>query len=444
MKFFLFVVLLAMSIPAHSQVIQTFAGNGVSGFSGEGGPAISAQFNRPAGVATDRVGNIYIASDINNIIQKIDTNGTLTRFAGSGLRGYSGDGGLATSARLSLNLHCAIAVDSIGNVYFSDSNVVRKVDATGIISTVAGNGTRGYSGDGRAATAAQFFLPAGICFDKTGNLFILDYSAKVLRKVNTVGIISTIAGSGTSYVEGQPASSVALGGGIGVATDDSGNIFITDAFPFNYSRIRKINTSGIISTFGGGGIADSCDGCVATSLKLISPWGLVVDHEGSLYVAAAGNQFIHKITPSGLAYRIAGNGDFGYSGDGGPARLAKLNSPLMIWLDNKGDLLFSDMGNSRFRKITLSTTNTNSLQKTPISLKIFPNPHSGNNFTIKLTSPSNEEGVITISNLLGESFFVDKISTNQIKDISLELASGMYTITVQTATSSITSILISD
>lgn len=443
MKFILLIASIAISVGGYSQTIQTIAGDGVSGFSGEGDPAINARFNRPVGIISDRWGNIYLATDHNNVIQKIDTLGILSRFAGSGLRGYSGDGGTAIAGRLSLKWPVGMAIDTIGNLYFCDSVVVRKIDTSGIISTFAGNGSAGYSGDGGAATAAQLNLPTGICIDKFGNLYILD--AVVVRKVSTTGIISTIAGGGTFYLDGQPATNVILGGGVGIATDDSGNIYISDRVPFNYSRIRKINTAGIISTIAGGGsTTGSCNGCAATSLRLVTAEGLATDHDGSVYVAAGTDELVHKITPSGLAYHVAGNGSSGYSGVGGPATAAELNSPLMPCLDKKGDLSFADLGNYRFRKISLSTTKAKEVPKPQLLLQIFPNPHSGNNFSVKLSSPIYEEGILSISNILGETIFFDKIFTNQTKSISLHLASGLYKVTVQTATSNTTSILVSN
>lgn len=438
MKYLLSVLFIIFSTVASSQTIQTFAGDGAPGFIGEGGPASSARFNGPSGVTTDRWGNIYLASDINNVIQKIDTFGILSRFAGNGSSGYSGDGGPAIDAQLSLNVYCGMAIDSMGNVYFSDGSVVRKVDVAGIITTVAGNGSQGYSGDGGPATAAQLYEPTGISFDKAGNLYIIDYLGNKVRKVNTAGIISTIAGSSASHIM--------LFGGEAIATDNNDNIYITDYMPFNDDRIWKINTAGAFTMFAGGGTTGSCNGCPATSLKLITANALATDSYGNVYVSDGTSNRIHKITPAGVAYHIAGNSLVGsFSGDGGPATAAALNGPTMLCIDSKGDLLFADSENYRFRKISLSTNDVPLSQESQPQFKIYPNPHTGSNFSIHVSSSNvAEEGTLSIANTLGQKVYSSTISTNSTKNIHLPLNAGLYFVTLHFASGTASSLMICD
>jgi sugar lactone lactonase YvrE len=331
-----------------------------------------------------------------------------------------------------------MAVDSLGNLYFSDSSVVRKVDAAGIITTVAGNGSQGYSGDGGPATAAQLYDPTGICFDKAGNLYIIDKVGNKVRKVNTAGIISTIAGSSASHI--------ILNGGNAIATDDSGNIYIDDYFPFEYDRIRKINTAGTITTFAGGGSALSCNGCPATSLALSNAYGLAIDRYGNVYVSDGTSNRIHKITPAGVAYHIAGNNiSGGYSGDGGPATAAALNTPTMLCIDPKGDLLFADRSNYRFRKISLSTNDVPLSQLSQPQFKIYPNPHTGSNFSIHVSSNIvAEEGTLSITNTLGQKVYSSTIATNSTKNIHLPLNAGLYFVTLHFASGTASSLMICD
>ena len=225
--------------------ISTVAGTVTQGFGGDGGPATGAGLNSPTGVAVDSSGNLFIADFDNHRIRKVDaTTGIITTVAGIGAQGFSGDGGPATSAKL--NAPVDVAVDSSGNLFIADANNyrIRKVDTSGNISTVAGNGTRGFSGDGGPATSAQLKFPDGVVVDSAGNLFIVDTFNNRIRKVDTSGDISTLAGSGAvGWVlqgfsgDGGPATSAKLKFPFSVAFDSSGNLFIGD--PGNH-RIRKV------------------------------------------------------------------------------------------------------------------------------------------------------------------------------------------------------------
>jgi sugar lactone lactonase YvrE len=236
--------------------IVTIAGNGTQGYSGDGGNATSAEFYGPCGVAFDSGGNLFIADTYNNRIREISTSGIITTIAGNGTGGYSGDGGAATSAEL--HAPEGVAIDSYGNIFIADrgNSRIRKVIAsTGIITTVAGNGTSGYSGDGGAATSAQLNYAMGVAVDSSGNIFIAEvYNNRIRKVAASTGIITTVAGDGNNGYSGDGgiATSARLAWPEGVAVDSSGNIYIADR---NNCLIRKVSTSGIITTVNRPGFA---------------------------------------------------------------------------------------------------------------------------------------------------------------------------------------------
>jgi len=224
---YLFVVI--PKAQGQSYIINTIAGNSTGGYSGDGGQATAAELNTPDGVAVDSVGDFYIADQLNNCIRKVSISGLITTFAGNGTTGYSGDGGQATAAEMANPF--AVALDDSGNVYIVDgNNCVRKVNKSGIITTIAGNTNYGFSGDGGIATAAEFNAVFGVAVDKSGNVYFADYDNNRIRKVNTLGIISTIAGNGTQghSGDGGPATSAELSTPWAVDIDKSGNIYIND------------------------------------------------------------------------------------------------------------------------------------------------------------------------------------------------------------------------
>src|ERR1700751_4501787 len=233
-------------------IIQTVAGNGTSGFSGDNGAAATASLSEPFGVAVDAVGNLYIADTSNHRIRKVDASGVITTVAGNGTEGFSGDGGPATSA--ALNTPIGVAVDVAGNLYIADSfnNRIRKVNATGIITTVAGNGDARFSGDHAAATNGSLRAPFGVAVDKVGNVYIADTSNQRIRKVDASGTITTVAGNGTEGFSGDggPAAQARLNFPTGVTVDRAGNLFITDQ---SNNRIRKVSTAWVIITVAGNG-----------------------------------------------------------------------------------------------------------------------------------------------------------------------------------------------
>jgi len=332
-------------------MIDTIAGNGTAGYSGDGGPATAAMIKNPGGVAVDSTGNIYIADFNNSRIRKVNTSGIITTVAGTGTAGYSGDGGAATAAML--NRPVSVTVDSSGNMYIGDryNNRIRRVNTSGIITTVAGTGTAGYSGDGGAATAANLNNPIGVAIDSTANMYIADYFNNRIRKVNTSGIITTIAGTGTAGYSGDGGAATAarIDGPYGVAIDSSGNMYIADT---NNHRIRKVNTSGIITTVAGTGTAGySGDGGAATAARIYSPYGVTIDSTGNMYIADGTDNRIRKVNSSGIISTVAGTGTAGYSGDGGAAIAARIYTPIGVAIDSTGNMYIGDFNNNRIRKI---------------------------------------------------------------------------------------------
>jgi sugar lactone lactonase YvrE len=302
-------------------------------------------------------GNLFIAEARSSVIRKVNTSGIINTVAGNGARGYSGDNGIATSAQLIWPN--GIAVDIFGNFYIADSftNRIRKVNTSGIITTVAGNGTSGYSGDEGPASGAQLNGPGGVAIDASGNLYIADAGNERVRKVSRSGIITTAAGNGVRGYSGDngPATSAQLFNPRNLAVDTSGNIYIAD----NNNVIRKVNTSGIITTVAGTGAPGySGDNGPASSAHLNGPEGMTVDASGNIYIADNFNNRIRKVNTGGIITTVAGNGTSGYSGDKGPASGAQLNGPVGVAIDASGNLYIADGGNDRIRKVSFHGADT--------------------------------------------------------------------------------------
>lgn len=281
---------------ASNGIITTFAGNGNGGFGGDGGPATSATFNRPIGLCIDKGGNIYIADNKNQCVRKVDVSGKITTIAGTpGSAGFDGDGGPATSAHLSDPN--GLAIDTAGNIYVGDyyNNRIRKISKSGIITTVAGNGSSSYNGDNIPATSAAIYLPITLATDVTGNLFICDGNHRLRKVDKATGIITTVAGNGSYTASGDGGPATAAGvDPISVFVEASGNIIISD---FYNSRIREVSTDGKISTIAGTGTAGyNGDNIAANTAKLSNQIGITEDATGSIYIADRGNARVRKVT----------------------------------------------------------------------------------------------------------------------------------------------------
>jgi uncharacterized protein (TIGR03437 family) len=352
-------------IIATNGTISTYAGQGTAGYTGDGGAAIQAQLNAPMGLALDSAGNLYIADSGNHAVRKVSQSGAIGTVAGIGSPGYSGDGGAATAA--TLDQPEGVAVDASGLLYIADTfnNRVRVAAPGGIIQTVAGTGISSYSGDGGAAATAALFLPTDVATDSGGNLYIADYGNSRIRQV-AQGKIQTVVGSSeTSVIFNQaPATTIRLNGPTGLALDSSGDIFIAEGGIGTGSglgegdyKIWKINGVGIVSTAAGNGIENySGDGGAATAAQIDTPSNMVFDPEGNLYIADSANNRVRRVSPGGVIVTVAGTGVAGYSGDGGPATSAMLNSPEGLAADADGNVYIADTKNNRIRKLLPSGT----------------------------------------------------------------------------------------
>ena len=330
-----------------------YAGSGQSGFSGDGGPAANASFRVPAGLAFDSEGNLYIADRENHRVRKVDPKGYISTFAGIGEAGFSGDEGPAVKARL--NLPSGVVVDKKGNLYISDrsNDRIRVVDKKGVIRTYAGSGVAGFQGDAGPALKAQLDKPFGIALDETKNLYIADRNNNRVRKVSPDGIITTVAGDGGFFFIGDngPAYRASVAAPTGVALDSKGNLYIADR---NNNRVRVVDRTGMIRTVVGTGQQDyNGDSEVARETNLYLPFGLTVDSNDNLLVIDRSHYRIRRIDPkSGQVETVAGNGVKLFAGDGGPATGATLSFPHGMSVDKKDNLIFSDKGHFRIRKIT--------------------------------------------------------------------------------------------
>jgi uncharacterized protein (TIGR03437 family) len=343
-----------------SGIITTVAGNGVSGVSGDGGPATSATLFYPRGLAVDSSGSLFVADGSRvrrvspgGIITTVAGNGTVCSPSAPCPPPPAGDGGPATSVRLDA---WSVTVDDVGNLFIVEFmySRVRKVSPGGIITTVAGKGTQGFAGDGGPATSAQFLNPTGVAVDGAGNLFISDNLNQRIRAISRDGIINTVAGTGYGQSccysgDGGPSGNAQLNAPWGVAVDSAGNVFIGDS---GNGRVRKVSTEGIITTVAGGGNAYPGDGGPATSAQLSSPGGLAMDGAGNLFIADLSDNRVRKVSPDGIITTVAGTGIDGYSGDGGPATSAQLNVPIGVAVDSAGNLFIAENGDQHIRKVS--------------------------------------------------------------------------------------------
>lgn len=334
-------------------IIATVAGGGLSN-PGNNGPATNASLNWIGGIASDSLGNLYIADQNRYRIQKVDSNGIITTLTGNGTNVYSGDNGSATNA--GVVSPDSVAIDSSGNLFFAEysGHRIRKVGTNGIITTVAGNGTNGYSGDGGPATNAMLNYPQGIALDTNGCLYIADYYNNRVRRVDQSGTITTVAGNGSFNFSGDggPATNATLRYPDGVLVDSANNLYIAD---HNNMRVRRVDAMGVITTVvGNGNSAFSGDGGAATNAGLYYPCGMTMDSFGYLFVADQGHYRIRQIDPFGTITTVAGNGNTTFSGDGGSATSAGLNWPAGVAVAASGGLLIADEQNNRIRSITLA------------------------------------------------------------------------------------------
>jgi len=416
--------LLLVASSVNAQIITLFGGGGTGNPDG-GGPAISVSIADPAGGTFDKNGNYFFASCLSgNQIFEIDTVGKIHLIAGNGTSGFSGDGSMATTAEL--YVPSTVILDTAGNLYICDAgnNRIRKVDATsGIITTIVGTGTTGgYGGDSGLATAAMLYDPQDICFDKLNNLYIADATNQRIRKVDPSGIITTIAGTGIPGTTGDngPAITAEIHLPIGLAIDDTGNLYIAGGDHV----VRKVNTSGIITTVAGvsGYYTYPGDGIPAISAP-IDPIRIGIDPSERLVIADYLNYRVFRINSDGLIYTIAGNGIEGYSGEGGAATAAELNYPSGIAYDTCGNLYFPTT-DGHISKILFNPTCAP--EKVPQLLQsqitIYPNPFS-NTLHIDGIESVTKYGLFNIIGIIEQSGVLQK-GSNELPISTLP--PGMY------------------
>jgi sugar lactone lactonase YvrE len=356
-------------VVAQSGIITTVAGNGTSGYTGDNGAAINAELDKPYAVAVDASGNLVFDDTGNNVTRKVGANGIISTVAGDFDLGglYFGDGGLATNAGLSHPN--GVAVDTDGNIFIADqnNNVIRKVDTNGIITTVAGNGTSGYNGDNGWATNEELRFPVSVAADASGNLFVGDSDNNRIRKVDIEGVITTVAGNGYQIENSQGE---VIGGGY------------------------------------------SGDGGAATNAELATPAGVAVDASGNLFIADKGNNCIRKVGTNGIITTVAGNGTNGYSGDGGAATNAELGNPTGVAVDAGGNLFIADYLNERIRKVDASGIITTVAGN-------GTSGYTGDNGTATNAEFNGPRGVTV--DALGNLFIVDN-GNNRIRKVSASLS----------------------
>ncbi|HTA83008.1 MAG TPA: T9SS type A sorting domain-containing protein [Bacteroidia bacterium] len=427
----------SISLSVHSQIITTIAGNGTHGYSGDGGPATAAQISGPAQLALFAQNLLFEADDDNSRIREIDLKSdTITTYAGNGCGApytgcYGGDGGLATDA--SLYLPFGVATDYNGNVFIADyaNGRIRKVDvSTKIITTIAGTGA-GYSGDGGQASIAGIGTPYGIAIDYYNNIYFVEDS-RVRKITNSTGIITTIAGNDTAGFRGDggPATAALLANPLGIASDATGNIYIADV---NNNRIRMITaTTGIITTIAGNGVSGyGGDGGPATAASLGYPECVGVDKTGNVFIPDYNNSAIREVyTGNGIIKTIAGNGKFGYSGDGGPATNAELAAPIEVIPDTSGNIYISDRANQVIRKVTGIPIGIDEINPNKHFI-LYPNPFT-NYATI--TFDDNSKHYLELIDITGRKLKQMEVTENKFDLQRQDLSNGIYIVNIYSST----------
>ena len=426
----LFLFLFFISFSANGQIITTFAGGGMGG---DGSPATAASFTNPHYIAFDRFGNLFISDFTGCRIRKIDTAGIIKTVVGPGTFSVIGDGGPATAAFVKYPE--GITCDTFGNLFIADHQNyrIRKVDVfTGIISTIAGTGISSLTGtgDGGPATAAEFYTPADVKFDKRGNLYVSDNSAHTIRRISPAGIITSFAGIGHSpgfSGDGGPASAAQLNHPAALAIDDTGNMYVADQ---QNKRVRKIDTFGIITTVAGSGVAVYSGDGIPAKMANVGPICIWV-FNNNIYITDS-NERVRKVDATGIIHTIAGIGISGYSGDGGPATSAEMYGGGGGTTDKCGNVYFSDVDNLRIRKVTFNTACDPSdcvLMPEYILLKstsVYPNPVTKELIISSAIKVCN----IAISNVIGQTIYSNKYNSDKVQIDVSGLASGVYFVKV--------------
>jgi hypothetical protein len=347
--------MLSFQLTASSQIVTTVAGDGSLSYTGNGGAATLAGIGNMNEITIDISGNYYF-TEYNNTIRKVSSSGIISTIAGIGLAGFSGDSGLATNAQI--NYSKAVAIDKFGNVFISDNSNhrIRKINiTTGVITTIAGNGTAGFSGDGYPAIFASLNYPCGICFDTLGNLYIADHLNNRIRKIDTLGIITTVVGTGVQGYNGDGglADTAQIVLPYGIHCDKLNNLYICTGY-----KVRKVDAlSHIITTFAGNGNSGfSGDGGHADTATLLYIVAVTSDTWRNVYITD--EHRIRKVDTNGIISTVVGNGIGAYNGDGGLADTTEIWTALGVAVDICNNLYISDNGNNRIRKVWFNIDST--------------------------------------------------------------------------------------
>ena len=445
----LFVTALGVSYGQSGGVISTVAGNGTLSFSGDGGPAILATMALPTSVAADRAGNVYIVDRSNNRVRKVAADGTMSTFAGIGRGGFGGDGGPAANAMLLLPID--VAVDSSGNVYIADqgNEAIRKVNSSGIISTVAGGP------QGRNGTSGTFSAGDSVALDAAGNIY--SSGAAGITKIDTAGKMSLIAGGAVGFSgDGGPAKNAALDQPSGIAFDSAGNLYFADKLN---RRVRKIDTAGIITTVAGSAsVTFSGDGGPAINAgfgRTAAPFqGVAVDRQGNLYIADPADNRVRVVNTSGMITTFAGDGllGLGTMGDGDAPTKASLLQPGGVFVDANGNVFIADTNHNKIRKVipgsvaapgspiiaasgvvngaSLATGIGANSWITILGTNLAPRTDDWSNSVVNGRLPTSLDGVsVTVG---GMPAYVYYISPSQINALAPDVTSGTVAVTVTT------------
>ncbi len=421
---------LLVSFTSNAQIISTFAGNGVPAYSGDGGQAVDAEIHGPSGMHITSGGDLYFADRYNNVIRKITSAGVISTVAGNGTMGFSGDGGSATDA--SLNSPVNVTVDGNGNLYIADmgNNRVRMVSGAGIISTIAGNGTAGYNGENDTATKAALNGPSGVAIDDSGNVFIADKMNSRIRMVDANGGIKTVVGVGIGGYNGDnlPSSNmVYVNKPSDVTISPSGNLYIADTYN---GMIRKLDkktgkVSTILATFA------RYPQVGPNLLWTNRPTGLDFDSYGNLYVSNETGYSIVKLDTNKIVYTICGGNATGFTGDGGRASDALMSRGMGVAADDAGNIYLSDFDNERVRYIT-TTVSTKNVVSTSAKLNVFPNPSNFGRFTIDLSGVGNVSYTYSFTDVVGRVVCTGTGNAGALKTVSMCQPDGVYFLTVST------------
>ena len=425
--FFLF-IFLAGYTTGRAQIISTIAGNDTMGYNGDNIPATNARLNSPTFLAVDTTGNVYISDFDNYRVRKVSTLGIITTIAGTGVGGYSGEGLQATDAQIG-NID-GVVLDKYGNLFLADDggNRIWKINTAGVMTTIAGSGTYAFSGDNGPGTAAEIAGPHGIAVDTMGNVYFADFGNNRVRKISTTGIITTVAGSGTSVGDLGPATAAMVKEPYGVAVDKAGNLYIAE---WTGNRIRKVDAVGIITTLAGNGMPGyTGDNGPATAAKIKGPAGIAISDYGELYLTDPNDNVVRKISRNGYISTIAGTGVFGHSGDGGIAINAEMKGPLGVFTDKVGNVFITEFANHTVRKIQ-TTVFVDDHHISETVMELYPNP-SGGQFYVEIKGTESMPVVVYLISMTGEKVHELTATTNKIFEMKTELPTGCYNLIAKT------------